>query len=148
MVMLVAGYKGTIMLKRDRTANEIGRRIFAISAEATERGSVTKLWEIRQEIQDRVRRRWWLPGELDKPRWQFLLNIIDARIEEAKGKLMLVLVAEIRATAQVNVKDRVALQVLFNTLTLRVWDFFERGELDASQHELLLKMIQENTSDP
>lgn len=143
MVMLVAGYKGTIMLKRDRTANEIGRRIFAISTEATEQGSATKLSEIRQEIQDRVRRRWWFPGELDKPRWQFLRDIIDARIEEAKGKLMLALVAEIRATAQANVKEGVAAQVLFNALTLRVWDFFERGELDASQHGLLLKLIQE-----
>ena len=55
LVMLVAGYQGILKLRRDRTANEIGRRIIAISLEPDEPDSVHKLLEIRTgEIRKRV----------------------------------------------------------------------------------------------
>jgi len=96
LVMIVAGYKGLIMLRRDRTGNRISRRILAIPLEASFRDSVERLLKIRDEVQERVRRRWWQRGELDKHRWCYLHDLIHDRIGESKENLTRAFVAEIR----------------------------------------------------
>lgn len=53
LVILAGAYKGFIKLRRDSTANDIGRRILAISPQASEPESVRKLLEIRDEIRER-----------------------------------------------------------------------------------------------
>ena len=144
LVILVAAYNGLIVYKRDRTGNEIGRRILAISVEAEESNSVPRLVDLRREIHERVRRRFWRLGELNKPRWSYLRDLIDNRIRESRENMTRALVQEIRDAVQdsdldpaVRIKNR-------NALEQRIWQCFESGEVFAAQHEMLLRMLRES----
>ncbi len=58
ILILLGAYKGLLTFRRDRTSNEVGRRILAVDVETSEPYSVTKLSELRREIRERVKRRW------------------------------------------------------------------------------------------
>jgi TRAP transporter TAXI family solute receptor len=143
LVMIVTGYKGLIMLRRSRTGNEIGKMILAIPLEAIARDSVGRLLEIRDEIQQRVRRRWWRWGELDKHRWRYLRDLIHDRIGEAKENLTRALVAEIRSVATDTNLDDSTRQQRYRSIKNHIWEFFEKGELDPSQQKLLRELLRE-----
>ncbi len=142
LVILIAGYKGLITLRRDKTSNEIARRVLAIPLKGSVLGSIEKLLEIREEIQVRVRKRWWRPGELDKPRWKYLHDIIDGQIQEAKESLTLALVSEIRTVVLDDDIDEATRRKRQNELEKRIWMFFENGKLDASHHAMLLGKLK------
>ncbi|UCF81502.1 MAG: TAXI family TRAP transporter solute-binding subunit [Acidobacteriota bacterium] len=144
LVIVVAGCAGVIKLKRNRTATEIGRKILAISPGVTESDSVEKLLVIRDEIQERVRRRWWHLGELDNSHWRYLHGLIDDRVNEAKKILTRALVSEIRRYGKDGAMDGAVRQARHDSLMQRIWAFFESGELEAAQHDLLLKMLQDH----
>jgi TRAP transporter TAXI family solute receptor len=105
LVILVAVYTGIIALRRDRTANAIGRRIIKkcfdeigqpVDLKPFERPS--RLWErllstvkeppkertlhkIRDiELRERVLRRWWERGDIDQARWRRLHELASDRI--------------------------------------------------------------------
>lgn len=141
MVMITAGYKGLIMLRRSRTGNEIGRRILAIPIEASTRDSVQKLLKIRDEIQERVRRRWWRWGELDKHRWRYLRDLIHDRIGESKENLTRAFVAEIRDVTADPELDETTRQQRYRSIEARIWEFFQKAELDPSQQKMLHELI-------
>ncbi len=145
LVMLVAGYQGILKLRRDRTSNEIGRRVISISLEPEEPDSVHKLLEIRtDEIRERVRWRWWHFGELDKSRWRYLHDLINHRIKGARENLTRAIAEELRAVEQeTGLDDAVRLDGL-RSFQERVWRCFEKGELDASQHGMLMGAIQDS----
>ncbi|MHC4175164.1 MAG: TAXI family TRAP transporter solute-binding subunit [Planctomycetota bacterium] len=143
LVMITAGYKGLIMLRRSRTGNEIGRRILAIPLEAIARDSVGRLLEIRDEIQQRVRRRWWRLGELDKHRWRYLRDLIHDRIGEAKENLTRAFVAEIRNVAHDPELDKTTRKQHYRSIEARIWEFFQKAELDPSQQKLLCELLRE-----
>ncbi len=145
LVILVAGYQGILKLRRDRTSNEIGRRVIAISLEPEEPDSVRKLLEIRTgEIRERVRWRWWRLGELDKVRWRYLHDLINHRIKGARENLTRAIAEELRAVEQeTGLDDAVRLDSL-RSFQERVWRCFEKGELDASQHGMLMGALQES----
>ncbi len=145
LVMLVAGYQGILKLRRDRTSNEVGRRVIAIPLGSEEPDSVSKLVEIRTgELRARVRWRWWRLGELDKSRWRYLHELINYRIKGARENLTRAIAEELRAVEQeTGLDDEVQLNS-FRSLEERVWRCFEKGELDASQHGMLMGAIQEN----
>ena len=143
LVILLGGYQGLIRLRRDRIHNEVGRRIFQISVASSEPYSVKKLMEIRSEIGDRVRKRWWQPDELDKSRWQISEGLIDNRIRNAKENLTRALLSEIRALRSQGDLDAPQRRQLYATLEERSWKHLENGELDEPQHSLLLKVIRE-----
>jgi len=141
LVMITAGYKGLIMLRRSRTGNEIGRRILAIPIEASARDSVQRLLKIRDEIQERVRRRWWLWGELDKHRWRYLRDLIHDRIGESKENLTRAFVAEIRDVTADPELDETTRQQRYRSIEARIWEFFQKAELDPSQQRMLRELI-------
>ncbi len=145
LVMLVAGYQGILKLRRDRTSNEIGRRVLAIPLESEEPDSVSKLVEIRTgELRARVRWRWWRLGELDKSRWRDLHNLINYRIKGARENLTRAIAEELRALEQQDGLDDAMRLDGLQSLQERVWRCFEIDELDASQHGMLMGAIQES----
>ncbi len=145
LVILVGGYQGILKLRRDRTSNEIARRILAISVDAGEPDSVNKLLEIRtREIRERVRWRWWRLGELDKSRWRYLHDLINHRIDGARDNLTRAIAEELRAVEQETVLGDAARLDSLGSLQERVWRCFEKGELDASQHGMLTGAIRDS----
>jgi hypothetical protein len=142
-VLLFPSCTGLIVLRRNGTANEIGRRILAIPLEAGARDSVQKLLRIREEIQERVRRRWWRWGELDKNRWRYLHDLIHDRTGEAKENLTRAFVTEIRALKNdaelCDAEKRKQCQSIEN----RILEFFGTAELDSSQQKILRELLRE-----
>ena len=141
-VILIGGYKGLLKLRRDRTSNWMGRRVFAISIKASAQDSVKKLLDIRDEIQGRVRRRWWRSGELDKPRWRYLFDLIDDRIQESQENLTLVLVSEIQSISRKDGFKKRGDHENLAKFEKRIWGLFEKGELNTSQCNMLLDIIE------
>ncbi len=142
LVILIGGYKGLIRWRRDRISNEIARRVLAIPVDEDVPDSVRRLQDVRAEIRDRVRRRWWRPGELDKTRWRYLRDLIDLRIKEAKETLTRALAAEIRAVLPR--PDAAAPGPHFQLIEQRLWDYFEKGELDVPQRDALCQLLVDN----
>jgi hypothetical protein len=143
MVILVGGYQGALKLRRDRSSNEIGRRVLAISLEADEPDSVSKLLEIRDsEIHDRVQRRWWHAGELDKTRWRHLHDLINNRIRQAKENLTAALAEDLRAFKNETDFDAAERQQRLQSMEERVWTYFQKGELDAAHQAMLMEVIE------
>ena len=143
LVILAGVYQGSLVLRRDHTSNEIGRQVLGISIEASEPDSVRKLLRIRQEIQERVRRRWWRWGELNKPRWRYLHDLIEDRVEDAKENLANSLVGELRELAAYESLDQATRIEHYDLLKRRIWRHFGDGELDSPQREMLLKLLTE-----
>jgi uncharacterized protein len=144
LVILGAGYKGLVMYKRDRISNEIGRRVLAISVEAEEPNSVARLLGLRSEIHERVRRRFWRLGELNKPRWGYLRDLTDNRLRESRENMTRALVQEIHDAMQDSDLDRTERIKNRNALEQRIWQCFESGEVFAAQQEMLLRMLRES----
>jgi TRAP transporter TAXI family solute receptor len=139
LVILIGGYKGLIRWRRDRISNEIARRLLAIPVDEDVPDSVQRLQDLRREIRDRVRRRWWRPGELDKTRWRYLRDLIDQRTKEAKDNLTRALAAEIRAA--VPRPDTATAGQRYRLIEHRLWDYFEKGELDVAQRDALCHLL-------
>ena len=140
LVLLMAAYRGLLILRREGTTGHLARQIFGVRVDAGEPYSAMKLSEIRTEIGDRVKRRWWRAGRLNKRRWQELEDLIDARMKEAMDNLMRTILGEIRSLEGDDAAER---KERFASLEGRVWNHLESGELNAAQHGLLLKVIQE-----
>jgi len=142
-VMFIPGYTGLIIVRRNRTANEIGRRILAIPLGASVQHSVQRLLNIRDEIQERVRRRWWRWGELDKHRWRYLRDLLHDRIGEAKENLTRAFVIEIRAVMSNTELTDARRQKQCRSIENRILEFFGKGELDPSQQKILRELLRE-----
>ena len=143
LVVLVGVYRGSLKYRRDRMSNEIGRRILGVSIETDEPDSVHKHSQIREEIRERVQRRWWHVGELDKPRWRYLDDLIRDRIASAQENTTKQLAEEIRSAMTVAANDEITRDTGLRTLEERVWECFRRTELNASQMSMLREMIRE-----
>ena len=127
----------------------IARRILAISLEASEPDSAHQLVEIRDsEIRERVQRRWWRAGELDKGRWRYLHDLTNDRIKEAKENLTAALAEDLRKLASETGLDSPSGRARLRSLEGRVWGYFQKGELDASQQTLLLEVMQQILRQP
>ena len=148
LVTLVAAYKGSLKLKRDHTANAIGRRILAIPIDASADNSVGRLLAIRRETQERVRRRWWQLGEIDRTRRRDLRELIDNRIAEAKESLARSYMAEIRSAARTEGSPSSERRSTLEQIETRVWATYEDGEIDSGQRESLSDMIEKHGTHP
>ena len=86
-------------------------------------------------------------GELNKARWGCLRDLIDNRIRESKENLTRAIVKEIRVDVQDTSLDVEARARSRTRLEQCIWQQLERGELDASQHEMLLRVLREEPGD-
>ncbi|UCC74373.1 MAG: hypothetical protein JSV86_07395, partial [Gemmatimonadota bacterium] len=145
IVILISGYRGLLRLRRERTFSEMTRQTIAIPVEANFQNSVKRLLEVRGEIQERVRRRWWQPGELDKGRWRYMYDLVNDRVAEAKDNLTRALAAEVHALAADSELDETTRQQRYQSIKVRIGKYFEKGELDASQRQILCELIQEDS---
>ena len=143
LVILISGCKGLLMLRRESAGNEIGRRILSVPLEASVLDSARRLLAIRTEIEQRVRRRWWRPGELDKPRWRYLRDLIDDRSREAKEALARKLLANIRDVTRDPDLDETTRRQRYGSIERRVWESFEDGKLESLQQEMLCELLRE-----
>ncbi|MCH8290300.1 TAXI family TRAP transporter solute-binding subunit [Candidatus Poribacteria bacterium] len=139
IIIFLGGYKGTLEFKRNATSKKMRRRIHSVNIEASYPDSVDELLEIRRDVRDCVRNKWWHPEELDSSRWGELENLIDRTIEEARQNMTRELLVEIRAVRE-NDLERLELYLAFEK---RIWRRLERGELEESQHGFLLAVTQE-----
>ncbi len=140
--ILIAACEGVLKVRRDRSSNEIGRRIFQIRVSAEE--SVARLMAIQKEIDERIRKRWWKTAEIDKTRWGRLNELIQNRVKEAKDMRTRALLSEIRAAKHEQGVDEETRQEHLSKLAERAWSCLEHGELGETDHSLLLKVIDEN----
>ena len=117
--------------------------------EASTPDSVHYLLEIRDsEIRERVQRRWWRTGELDKGRWRYLHDLINDRIKEAKENLTAALAEDLRKLASETGLDSSVGHARLRSLEGRVWGYFQKGELDTSHQALLLEVMQQLLHQP
>jgi hypothetical protein len=146
LVILFTAYKGLMIgllkWRRDTTFNDVSRRTLGIHVEADIERSIQALNTLRDEVQDRVRRRWWQPGELDKKRWRYMYDLIQDRIWEAKDNLARALVIEIRSVAADPTRDDREKRDHLRSVESRVWEYFESGILEASQREMLIHAMR------
>ena len=134
---------GILKFRRDRTGNEIGRRIFGISVSGNQTRPVAQLMAIRSDFDERVKKRWWSGGEMDKSRWRTLNDLIEDRVKEAKDTLTRSLLSEIRAAKADQTVGEQERRNRLSALAEKTWNCLEQGELDETHHSLLLKLIQE-----
>ncbi len=140
---LVAGWKGLLTLKRNRISHLETRTIHEVSVDISDQHSVMKLLKIGARIRKRVSMNWWNRDELDNSRWRELEDLIDNRINEARQNLKMAFLAEIRAIAEAedtSMNDATRLEY-YNSLEKRMWGHLENGELEESQHDFLLRVI-------
>jgi hypothetical protein len=150
LLILVTGYIGFISLKRDGTSNRIGRGVIDIALPKDPSlpplSPVSKLAELkkkRSDIRKLVLKRWWQLDELDRSRSRDLYDLTEDLRREAEGELARERLDELRRVredASLNDAQRLDLR---NDLMQRVRKHFEDDELEASQYELLTKLIQE-----
>ena len=141
LAILFGGYRGVLKMKRDMTAREVGKRVFAISVEATESASVRKLLDIRREIRDMAKRRRWQAGEINTDRWRVLEDVVNDGIQDAKQHLERALITEIRKPPPQVQDDHEAGRDYYSNVRERIWKHLENGELDAVQHARLLEIL-------
>lgn len=142
LVILVTAGGAFIKLKRDRTANRFGRGVLTVPLEMSEPSAVSKLLEIQTQLLERVHRRWWQLGELDKPRWRYLHDLIEDRVRQAQEKRAQVLIGEFRQHGEDSSGEQAQRRGSQTILAQRLWQLFETGELEASQYELLMNLVQ------
>ncbi len=140
--VLLASGTGLLAYRREHVKKSVGRRILSVRLEATVPDSVDQLRDLRDEIQDRVRRRWWQRGELGKRNWRYLHDLINERIAVSRDNLARAMVAEVRAVAGRRDLSEPARAARYDELETAIWQYFERGELEAAQHTMLLSAIE------
>ena len=101
---------------------------------------------IRDEIGERVKRRWWRSGEIDKSRWQMLDSLIEKRIQAAKDNLTKSLLTELRELRDDTSLSATARGTRAEKLDGRIWRHLENGELDEAQQNLLGKVLKDVSS--
>ena len=146
IVILIGGFSTALKFRRARTGNKFGRRILAVPIGAADPRSADKLMEIRNEIRECVRRRWWQLGklELDRERWRKLFDLINDRIAESRENMTQALAKEAYAIAI----DTDLWHERMRMFEERVSAHFESGDIDASQLQLLREMIRESGLPP
>lgn len=147
IVILIGGFSTALKFRRARTTgNKFGRRILAVPIGAADPRSADKLMEIRNEIRECVRRRWWQLGklELDRERWRKLFDLINDRIAESRENMTQALAKEAYAIAI----DTDLGHERMRMFEERVSAHFESGDIDASQLQLLREMIRESGLPP
>jgi hypothetical protein len=135
--------KFIVWWRRDRTFNEVGRRILAVPLAAEAPDSVEKLLKLREEIEERVQRRWWQAGEINESRWRYLRGLINDRASEAKENLAEALLEEIRAVTRDPGLDGPGRLERYREIEGKVLDFCEDNELDPLQRDMLRDLLRE-----
>jgi hypothetical protein len=105
--------------------------------------SVEDLLRIRREVRDRAQRQSWQRGELDEARSRTLVELIGEKIEVAKLNLQSSLLRELRSF-RASEPDPTSRLPNLEDLEKRIWVHLENGELNASQHQLILEFIRGN----
>ena len=73
--------------ERDHTADKIYRRALASFARSPTPETVEHFLDLRHETNERVGRRWWVLGELDRARWRSLVGILNEILYDKKEGL-------------------------------------------------------------
>ena len=141
-LMIAADYKGIIGLKRDHAADKIYRRALASFVRPPTRETVKHFLDLRDETNERVGRRWWELGELDRARWRSLVDILNEILDDKKEGLARSLCKEAWSVARDEALDEPTRRERQKALEMRVSKAFERGELDTAQHGMLLDLLE------
>ncbi|MFC1553364.1 TAXI family TRAP transporter solute-binding subunit [candidate division KSB1 bacterium] len=142
IVIILAGYKGIITVKRSGASKLMARMIHEVSISASEPDSVMKLLKIKEEIEERVKMKWWQSEELNESQWQELENLSDQMINGARENLTRALLVEIRTINQERNEDEAAKLERYSSLKKRIWVCVENGELTESQYSFLIGIIK------
>ncbi len=142
IVILVTGYRGFLHWGREKTARLSRQRIYDVSVKMGEPHSVERLFKIRRDIRECIRKKWWQGGKLDEARRRNLEKLIAERISDARAALTTELLTEIRTVAKDKELDRKGKLESFTSLEEQIWTHIESGELNESQHAFLMGLIQ------
>jgi TRAP transporter TAXI family solute receptor len=141
-VIIIAGAKSLVELRRHRSRNRIGREILKIKI-TPEAGAkeLEALTNIRKDILERVQLRWRKWRELNKARWQYLDDLIESRIRIVRDARIKAILKEVYAIKEDSALDSAARQARYDALELRIRDAFEKGELDKGGYEFLMGVL-------
>ncbi|MHC5115276.1 MAG: TAXI family TRAP transporter solute-binding subunit [Planctomycetota bacterium] len=143
LVVLLGALRGGYALRRDRIANEIGRRILGVRVGANEADSVDRLRAIHDEISECIRTRWWRRREIDRGRARNLRQLIDERIILARRNVLRSIVTQIRTVAERSDLDDDTRHRSFRLVEQRIWDAFSRARLSIEQKRMLRELMAE-----
>ncbi len=143
LVMIIAGYKGIVHMRREKVARILRKRIFNISIRSSETQSVGLLWDMRRDIRAISEKKWW---NLDETRRRELNQLIDDRINEAKSILTKAIMMEILNVDNESRKDKSEVVKRYTSIEEKIWQYYADGELDDSQQDFLMGMVKEKMS--
>jgi len=146
LVIVLGGFKGGLGLRRAVTASWFTRRIFQVRITADDPDSVSELLAIQSEIRERVRRRWWNWGEIDKERWKVLHDLIGTRMKDATEYLTMGLLEKIRSANGISDDDE--RRRACAALNAQIWKGLEAGELEDSQYKFLMEVLHDRSRQP
>jgi len=147
-VILLGGYKGLLTLRRDAITQQEARRILAAPVRRVESHPISWLREIKRELRERVNKRWWRFGELDRERWQDLENLANAGILDAKEHLVRALYSDICQLQDRTQQEDTSNSKAYATLKDRIEMHLVKGELDIAQYDHLEKRLCEIQKPP
>ncbi|MCH7869615.1 MAG: TAXI family TRAP transporter solute-binding subunit [Myxococcales bacterium] len=147
LVMVGGGFQGFITMRREATQQEIRRRIIALNVGADSKTSVSDLQEIRSGFEERGRRGRWQRGFLDSGRVAELNALVEKRAIEARSNSIRNMLSRLRALWTPTGLDAKTLVEHYDSLERESWVHLENGELDSSQHSLLLNAIKDRRSE-
>jgi len=143
LVFLLMGYQGFATWRRERTGAKFSKDILSVPLDANYEHSAEDLLRIRRKVRDRAQRHFWQRGQLDEARSRTLVELIGEKIEVAKFNLQSSLLRKLRTFRTSELDPTLRLAHLAD-LEKRIWVHLENGELNASQHQLILEFIREN----
>jgi len=141
IAIVVAACKGGLEVKREFTAHDFYRRALSVDAASEEANKAGDLIEMRGQISERVVRRSWAPGEIDRGRWRELHDLINELLADQKETWSRKLLSEVRAVLDdpgLDDADRASRLV---SLEARVVSSVETGALDAAQFALFQSLF-------
>jgi hypothetical protein len=103
---------------------------------------VEKLLEIRDNVRECHKKRWWQRGKLDEGRRKDLEQLIAERIHDIREALTTALLTEIRSIGKQEDLARKEKLQRYSSFEELIWQHLEDGQLTESQHAFLMGVIQ------
>ena len=148
LVIIVAGSRGGIELKREIAANDVYKKVLSRFVSTSDVEKVGQLLTLRKDINERVVRNWWDEGKLDRGRWRQLHDLINEFLSDEKENWGRTLLVEARTILNDPELDGQTRRKRLDALEKRVWQSVETGALDASHHAMLRSAFAEAPPSP
>lgn len=134
-----------IQLLRHLAGNHLIHDIAKVDVISKAPGAVEKLRKIQKNAKELLKRGFWNPGAVTTGHWAIIEDLVAKRIDLARESAACAIGAEIRELDQSN-KNPETKQGEYRDLRKSIWMNYQSGDISASQHAYLLKLLDEAES--